>query len=289
MVLGVICDRFLQKGRMIGMDIKPYYPCEKFDIETVKRPKGYNMKHLHYHKAYEIYFLEMGQHGYLLNDKFIQIYTQDVVMLKPNVRHKSHNTKSYNRTCVYFTEEFLRSYYTESALKHLLRCFDKEVISLDKENFFKAQNLLEKIRDMYALNDFDRIFIHLGNLLELLNGNMDAPRREPALHTTEKMTPVLSYIAEHYKDITHLDEIAARFYVSTPHLCRVFKQTTGMTVSNYINHVKVQEACELLVHTNKNITEIALECGFNSSIYFCKAFKKQLDCTPSEFRNSTRH
>lgn len=269
------------------MDIKPYHACDAFDIETVKRPKGYNMKHLHYHKAYELYFLEMGQHGYLINDKFIQVFTQDVVLLEPNILHKSHNTKSYNRTCVYFTEEFLRTYYTEKALQSLLKCFQKDVISLDKETFFKAQRLLEKMKRLYAANDFDGIFIYLGNLLTLLNKNVDAPRREPALHSMEKMNPVIAYISEHYKEITHLDEIAAQFYVSTPHLCRVFKQHTGMTITHYINHVKVQHACELLVHTNKSITEIALECGFNSSMYFCKTFKKQLDCTPSEFRNST--
>lgn len=269
------------------MDIKPYHACDAFDIETVKRPNGYNMKHLHYHKAYELYFLEMGQHGYLINDKFIQVFTQDVVLLEPNILHKSHNTKSYNRTCVYFTEEFLREYYTEKALNSLLQCFSKTVISLDKEAFFKAQRLLEKIKKKYAVGDNNGIHINLGNLLTLLNEHQNAPRKEPALHSTEKMTPVLTYITEHYKEITRLEEIATKFYISTPHLCRVFKKHTGMTIAHYINHVKIQHACELLVQTNMTITEIALECGFNSSMYFCKTFKTQIGCTPSEFRNNT--
>lgn len=269
------------------MDIKPYHPCDAFDIETVKRPEGYNMKHLHYHQAYELYFLEMGQHGYLINDKFIQVFTQDVVLLTPNILHKSHNTKSYNRTCVYFTEEFLKTYYTDAAAKTLLQCFQKDVISLDKETFFKAQRILEKMKTHYAVNNFDGIFIHLGNLLTLLSEHKEDTRREPALHSMEKMTPILAYITEHYREITHLEELSSHFYVSTPHLCRVFKKHTGMTIAHYINHVKVQHACELLVHTNMTITEIALECGFNSSMYFCKTFKNQIGCTPSGFRNST--
>ena len=269
------------------MDIKPYHACDAFDIESVKRPNGYNMKHLHYHKAYELYFLEMGQHGYLINDRFFQVFTQDVVLTKPNVLHKSHNTTSYNRTCVYFTEEFLRGFYTDVALKGILKCFDREVISLDKESFFKAQHILEKLRTVYATNDREHIYIYLGDLLLLLCDHRDDPRREPALHSMEKMIPVLSYITQHYKEITHLDEISAQFFVSTPHLCRIFKKHTGMTISHYVNHVKIQHACELLVNTDKTITEIALECGFNSSMYFCKTFKKQINCTPSEFRSST--
>lgn len=269
------------------MDIKHYHACDAFEIETVTRPEGFNMRYLHHHEAYELYFLEMGQHGYLINDKYMQVFTQDVVLLEPNVLHKSHNAKSYNRTCVYFTEAFLRDFYTCSALKSLLECFEKDIISLDKETFFSTQRLLETLKRQKAEGDIRGIQLYLGNLLRLLSHHKDDPRKEPAMHTMEKMTPILSYITEHYKEITHLDEIAAQFFVSTPHLCRIFKKHTGMTVSHYINHVKLQHACELLTQTDKSITEIALECSFNSSMYFCKTFKAHIGYTPSEFRNLT--
>lgn len=269
------------------MNIKHYHACDTFAIETVERPEGFNMQYLHHHEAYELYFLEMGQHGYLINDKYIQVATQDVVLLEPNVLHKSHNAKRYNRTCVYFTENFLREFYTDAALKQLLSCFDKDIISLDKETYFKAQRLLGALKKLDEKDDSFGIHVFLGNLLRLLCKHQDDPRKEPAMHTTEKMNPILSYISEHYKEITHLDDIAAQFYISTPHLCRIFKKHTGMTVSHYINHVKLQHGCELLVHTDMSITEIALECGFNSSMYFCKTFKSQIGCTPSEFREAT--
>ena len=89
-----------------------------------------------------------------------------------------------------------------------------------------------------------------------------------------------------YEEMVEDPEIEL-IYISTPHLCRIFKKHTGMTVSHYINHVKLQHGCELLVHTNMSITEIALQCGFNSSMYFCKTFKSQMGCTPTEFREAT--
>lgn len=269
------------------MNIKHYHACDRFNIETVERPDGFNMQYLHYHEAYELYFLEMGQHGYLINDKYIQVSTQDVVLLEPNILHKSHNSKHYSRTCVYFTHDFLKEFYTDAAINQLLTCFGKDIISLDKETYFKAQRLLDALKKLHEKDDDYGVHIFLGNLLRLLCNHKENPRKEPTVHITEKVNPIISYISEHYREITHLDDISAQFYISTPHLCRIFKKHTGMTVSHYINHVKLQHGCELLVHTDKNITEIALECGFNSSMYFCKTFKAQIGCTPSEFRETT--
>ena len=51
------------------------------------------------------------------------------------------------------------------------------------------------------------------------------------------------------------------------------------------NMLKIQKACDLLHDTTKNSTEIALDCGFNSTMYFCKTFKSILGMTPSEYRS----
>ena len=269
------------------MNIKHYHACDDFAFIPAEQPDEYNTQNLHHHDAYELYFLEIGQHGYLINDKYLQVSTQDVILLKPNVLHKNHNTRCHNRTCVYFTHEFISQFYTESAIRQLLACFDAESISLDKETYFKAQRLLGALKKLHSKGDIYGVHVFLGNLLRLLCNHMNDPRKEPTIHATEKMNPILSYISENYKTITHLDDIAARFYISTPHLCRFFKKHTGMTVSHYMNHVKLQHGCDLLVNTDLSITEIAMECGFNSSMYFCKTFKSQIGCTPSEFRENT--
>ncbi len=67
-------------------------------------------------------------------------------------------------------------------------------------------------------------------------------------------------------------------------LCRTFKKLTGYTVIQYINILKIQKACDLLHETRKSITEIALDCGFNSTMYFCKTFKAILNITPTDYR-----
>lgn len=269
------------------MKPKPFHTCDRFAIQSAERPSGFRMQNLHSHITYELYFLEKGQHNCIIGNNLYQISAQDVVLFRPNVLHKSHDTKGHTRTCVYFTDEFLHEYYTDKALNNLLHCFEKDIITLDNETYHKIQKLLSKIKKEDLADSSNQIFMYCGEILRILTKHMNDPRKEPSFQSSEKLTPIFSYIADNYKDINGLDEIAARFYISTSYLCRVFKKHTGMTISHYINQIKIQHACELLANTDKTTTAIAYECGFNSSMYFCKTFKEQMGCSPSEFRNST--
>ena len=52
----------------------------------------------------------------------------------------------------------------------------------------------------------------------------------------------------------------------------------------FLNHIRVQKAAQMLMNSDKNIVEIAMESGFNDSNYFSRIFKKYRKETPSEFR-----
>ena len=59
----------------------------------------------------------------------------------------------------------------------------------------------------------------------------------------------------------------------------------GMNIPAYINQIRIEQAKELLMNTNKKIYEIAQETGYISATSFQIAFKKQEGITPIEFRN----
>jgi AraC-like DNA-binding protein len=96
--------------------------------------------------------------------------------------------------------------------------------------------------------------------------------------------PILLYISQNYNRISKIEEIAEEFFMSKYYLCHVFKEATGLTLIQYLNNIKIQHACNLLVNSNLSILEVGNACGFNSSMYFCKIFKQALSVTPSEFR-----
>ena len=271
----------------VNMDIIQDRIGTNFSIHHKSEPNVYQMNYLHYHDNYELYILEDGQHGYLLNGRFFHVSPQDVILIPPNALHKSHKASNYKRTCIYFNERFLQEYFTQKTIGELLSCFDKDVISLDKKGFFQIIKIVSELRKDGVSYDNYHTAQYLSNILMILAEQKNNEKKEPSFYSREKINPILSYISQNYKDVDNLDELAEHFFVSKSYFCRIFKKYTGMTIVQYIHHVKIQHACEALLHTDENITVIAQNCGFSTSTYFCKIFKKLVGCTPNEYRNST--
>lgn len=81
-----------------------------------------------------------------------------------------------------------------------------------------------------------------------------------------------------------LKEIAATIHVNASHLSRTFKQDTNMTITEYINHKRVEEAKLYLQRGNIPITTVAFMVGFNDVNYFSRVFKKHTTLTPSQYK-----
>jgi len=66
------------------------------------------------------------------------------------------------------------------------------------------------------------------------------------------------------------------------------KQITGIGISEYINKYRIEVACQLLKQTEKSVTDIAFEVGFNSSKYFSTVFKQATKITPRDYREGMK-
>lgn len=100
---------------------------------------------------------------------------------------------------------------------------------------------------------------------------------------------IIEYILNHYTENISIDDLAKRSYLSKQSLYRGFKQITGTSIKSYILDLRIKKACDMLIHTNTNITEIAFSCGFNDANYFTRVFKKYTGTTPKEMRNNNEH
>ena len=94
----------------------------------------------------------------------------------------------------------------------------------------------------------------------------------------------LDYINNNLNDKISIQELAKAAYFSPFHFHRLFTAYMNETVLKYINRVRMEKSTRLLSYTNKNILEIALDCGFSSLSTFSRSFKQYFDCTPSYFR-----
>ncbi len=95
---------------------------------------------------------------------------------------------------------------------------------------------------------------------------------------------VQDYIEAHSTERFSLQEMASALFVNGCYLLRTFKRRTGMTPLHYHHQVRCRKAKELLVQTDRSISEIGEAVGFVSSSHFSHIFRKTEGCTPSAYR-----
>ncbi|NJO24646.1 MAG: helix-turn-helix transcriptional regulator [Bacteroidia bacterium] len=78
--------------------------------------------------------------------------------------------------------------------------------------------------------------------------------------------------------------MAKAVYLSASHYSSLFRKKTGFSPIEYFNHLKVQQACQHLTLTDKQVKEIAFELGFDDAYYFTKVFTKMMHVTPHQYR-----
>jgi len=121
-----------------------------------------------------------------------------------------------------------------------------------------------------------------------------------ALHLTEELSRLLvtetnqeppvirrakQYLNAHLEEKITLDDVANHAHISAFYLCKLFKQATGMTITEYINRRRVEWAKRKLLNPHMRITEVAYEVGYQSLSQFNRSFLKYAGQSPSEFRS----
>ena len=92
------------------------------------------------------------------------------------------------------------------------------------------------------------------------------------------------YVRENLGNRITLADICSKFSYSQSFICKIFKQQTGETLIEYVNRVKIAEACKLLLKTQMKVTEISASLGFQETKYFDALFKKNIGKTPTKYR-----
>ncbi|MDR3563680.1 MAG: AraC family transcriptional regulator [Negativicutes bacterium] len=102
----------------------------------------------------------------------------------------------------------------------------------------------------------------------------------------QRIKTILSYIHEHFREKITLEELAALVNVSRGECCRFFKRVVKCTVFDYVISYRINRSIELLRTTDRTVSEIADGVGFGSTSYYIESFKKQVLCTPKEYRKN---
>ncbi len=104
----------------------------------------------------------------------------------------------------------------------------------------------------------------------------------------ESLSPAVKYIKENIRGKIEIEKLAELCNYSTGYFSRQFRKKLNCTVPQYVNLVKIEEACSLLEVTDMQINEIAYHLGYEECGYFNKIFKNLKGITPKKYREDFR-
>lgn len=115
-----------------------------------------------------------------------------------------------------------------------------------------------------------------------------ATRVHAARHGLSQSSPLFTkcakYVSSNLAHAIKVEEISRKLHISRAYLCTSFKKETGISLSQYIQQEKIEEAKRLLLHTNHTLLEISDYLAFSSQSHFQTAFKKITGKTPAQFK-----
>jgi AraC-like DNA-binding protein len=109
-----------------------------------------------------------------------------------------------------------------------------------------------------------------------------------SLSMNEELGSALQLLHQQYRENIAIPELAKAAHLSLSSFLRKFKATFNMTPKSYLRHLRVQEACHLIVRTTQPFAQISHHCGFSDQAHFSREFSRIMKEPPSSYRNRYR-
>lgn len=260
-------------------------------IVTQKR----QMPTFHYHNRYEIYYVVQGGQQYITDFGIYDLSAGDMILVNSNALHRTQSiTDNIESYLIYSDVSAIESCGKNAELFRKIFNFGSTVISFSGEDKNYIDMLISKMHAEYhQTSEFSEQLLK-NYLYELLaisyQKNVVADKENRSNYSentklTNEIYAALDFIQNNYKSNITLEDVAKHVNMSVTYFSKLFKKSTGIGFAKYLLSFKLKEAVVLLQTTSMSITDIALNTGFNSSQYFCKAFKIQCGTSPFQFRN----
>lgn len=253
----------------------------KFNHDQMKLPD------FHWHRGLEIIFILSGTYHYYVNTEIIRAKKGDILTVNSGTIHTltAASTGCWAYVCK-FNLKLLSTMFQEFKLitSYLpARQLQEKGVAGDLESIFhKIHHEMETKEHYYEIISKSLLFEIWGILSRhfaddnsmIMNG----------FELFNKFHEGLKYINENYMQDIQLEDLSKVLNYSTYYTSKLFSQFTNMNLKKYINILRINKALELLTNTDLSISEIAIQCGFNTIKSFNNNFRKILNKTPREIR-----
>ncbi|MBQ8294858.1 MAG: helix-turn-helix domain-containing protein [Clostridia bacterium] len=242
----------------------------------------------HTHTFYEVFYVINGEIDHYLNGTVRTLKTGDTVFLRPNDLHcflrKPDQLASRHRDIMITEKQWAKAcdYLHPETFNSLNKLPAPFSCQLNAEAMLRLENKLVKLSS--TNNDLSRTMQINNVCIDLLSLYVENLAQD-SIHHSALINQIISKMHRPDNFKAGIPKILSLFPTySQNYLCRLFKQHTGMTMTDYLNNIRINYAVMLLQTQNLSIQQIAFECGFNNISYFNRVFKDHYKMSPSQFK-----
>lgn len=269
---------------------------------------NYEEIELHKHEFIEIVYVYNGKGIHIIGNKKYEVVQGNLFIINTETPHSffpldernSGNLKVYN--CMFETE-FINNLYIEiPLLKEIINIFlyksmyeeDNEFVAdldLNASQQADMRLIFEKMLIEYTTKQEEYITILKLHLLELLikihrtyktQHDLDSIGSKSFKH--QLILNSIDYLKNNYSNKLRVEGLCNQAFLSKSYFTTLFKSVTGINVIDYIQKIRIEKACELLLEEKYKITEIIEMVGYNDYRVFNKHFKKITGLTASDYK-----
>lgn len=244
----------------------------------------------HLHTDVELLYVVDGSISVKLKDSVFNLNKDDVIVINSSIQH-SITTKEKSIVCsIMYDYQVLvhilkkpNSFFLCNSVANPGQKYDK-IITICRDIIYQQVSSIKKTESL----KYSMLYQLLDELVE--NYIVDDSNSEISENydADEKLQIIIHYVHTNYQDGISLSDLAKQMYTSTSTLSRLFKKQTGTYFAEYVNQVRTRYAIDELLYTEKNMTKIAMDCGFSNASAFTKVFREIYNMAPTEYRQKMK-
>ena len=247
----------------------------------------------HFHSGeLEILHVISGDGVMMIKDTLYPIEPNTIFFISGENVHYSapENEKNYVRNKLVFSEEEVVNIFSLlDSYEIIEKLFMKggSAIKLSADVSTKVDERFLRLVSLKEKNELTTSIDVMSNLFSIVSVAAKSKEKKPEV-IKNKLTDVMDYLNVNIGTPMTLDDVAAANRISKYYLCHTFFENVGMTVFEYLRHIRIQEAKRKLSETAEPVSDIAFSVGFENIAYFSKVFREIEGKTPREYRKTTQ-
>jgi AraC-like DNA-binding protein len=252
----------------------------------------------HFHPEYELVLVTESTGKRFIGDAISEFKPGDLALIGPYLPHHYRNDpKYYEKKSKRKARSIVVHFREDSFGEHFFKLPETEKIQELLTRSYKGMDIKGKTNQIISKKLFELVeaksmnrWMLLLEILHILSDSSDLKficneviRGQNATETN-RMNRVIDFVIKNFNREISLSEAAGEAHMAENSFSRYFSRRTRKSFTSFVNEVRLNHASRLIAETNKSITEISLDCGFNNLSNFNRQFRKLYKNSPNKIR-----